>query len=220
LLLLATAVQAGRARNPPAIPFGAAPTAVTSFCTERAVRHTFPTLCPTRYPRIVSSQISASGSSLLAPSFYWASFNDPTGFTSDDDGHLIFGGQRPPFSLVGSHAQTWPRPGEPRPVAQLGLPRLVTTPMQGGGRYVAQRPAQILRHATVDAHVALILVAPPYPDGGFMGGHVIILWNQQHHGYMLSFHFAAAPSGRAYTLDARVAAAVEMARSFTVTSTR
>jgi hypothetical protein len=92
--------------------------------------------------------------------------------------------------------------------------------MQGGGRYVALRPAQILRRATVDAHVALILVAPPYPDGGFMGGHVIILWNQQHHGYMLSFHFATGPSGRSYTRDERVAAALEMARSFTVASTR
>jgi hypothetical protein len=221
-LLLATAssapVHAGR--NPPAIPFGVAPPAVAGFCSARALRHTFPVLCPTSYPRIATSQVGASGSSLLAPSFYWASFNDPTGFNSDDDGHLIFGGQRFPFSLVGSNGQTWPRPGQPRPVAQLGLPRLVTTPMQGGGRYVAQRPARILRHATVDGDNALILIAPPYPDGGFMGGHVLILWNRQHHGYMLSFHFAAAPSGRAYTRDERVAAALEMARGFTVASTR
>jgi hypothetical protein len=33
---------------------------------------------------------------------------------------------------------------------------------------------------------------------------------------MLSFHFAAAPSGRAYTLDERIAAALETARSFAV----
>jgi hypothetical protein len=48
-----------------------------------------------------------------------------------------------------------------------------------------------------------------------MGGHVIVLWNWQHHGYMLSFHFASAPDGTAYTLRERVAAALEIARSCT-----
>ena len=200
-------------KSPSAIPLAQTPHLVTRFCSERAARSAFPVLCPTRYPRVASSQVTPSGRSLLGPSFYWASFNDVSGFSHEDDGHLIFGGQRLSFSLAGTPGQTWPRPGQARPVAQLGLPRWITTPTQGGGRYVAQRPARILRHATVRASVALVLVAPAYPDGGFMGGHVIVLWNRQHHGYMLSFHFANARDGTAYTLAKRVVAALDIARS-------
>jgi hypothetical protein len=218
ILLLASvevsSAQMSLARSPAAIPIGATPLPVTKFCAQRARRGDFSVLCPTRYPRAAGSQVAASGSSLRGPSFYWASFNDVTGFPNDDDGHLIFGGQRAPFSLAGSPGQTWPRPRQRRPVAQLGLPRLLTTSLQGGGRFVAQRPARILRRTTVRASEALILVAPPYPDGGFMGGHLIILWNRQHHGYMLSFHFAGAPGGGAYTLVQRLAAAMQVARSF------
>jgi hypothetical protein len=207
--------QARLGGTPAAIPLGTAPLLVTRFCAERAARGTFPGLCPTRYPRAPNSDVTASGRSLLGPSFYWASFNDAGGFSHEDDGHLIFGGQRPSFSLAGTPGQTWPRPGQPRPVAQLGLPRLITTPIQGGGRYVAQRPARILRHETVRTTDALVLVAPQYPDGGFMGGHVIVLWNWQHHGYMLSLHFASAPDGTAYTLAERIVAALDIARSCT-----
>jgi hypothetical protein len=218
VLLLASvegsSAQISPAGSPAAIPIGAAPLVVTKFCSERARRGDFPVLCPTRYPRAAGSQVTASGSSLRGPSFYWASFNDVTGFPNDDDGHLIFGGQRMPFSLAGSPGQTWPRPGQPRPVEQLALPRLLTTPLQSGDRYVSQRPARILRRTTVRTSEALILGAPPYPDGGFMGGHLIVLWNWQHHGYMLSFHFAGAPGGGAYTLVQRLAAAMQVARSF------
>ena len=97
---------------------------------------------------------------------------------------------------------------------QLNLPRLLMTPMQDGRQYVAQRPARILRHATVHTRPALILVAEPYPLGGFMGGHVIVLWNRQQHGYMLSLHFDGAPNGRAYSLADRVTAALQVASSF------
>ena len=47
-----------------------------------------------------------------------------------------------------------------------------------------------------------------------MGGHVIILWNQQQHGYMLSLHFNGLRAGRAYTTAERVAAALAIANSF------
>ena len=201
-----------------AVPLGARPAAVTRFCLDRARRDKFTVLCPTRYPRTSQSEVTPSGSSLLGPSFYWASFNDAAGFGNGDNGHLVFGGQRPPFSLAGSPSQTWPRPGEARPVKQLNLPRLLMTPMQDGRQYVAQRPARILRRATVHARPALILVAEPYPLGGFMGGHVIVLWNRQQHGYMLSLHFDAAPNGRAYSLADRVTAALQVASSFAPTT--
>ena len=150
----------------------------------------------------------------MGPSFYWASFNDPAGFDIGDQGHLIFGGQRLPFSLAGSPGTTWPRPGQARPVKQLNLPRLITTPTQDGRPFVAQRRARILRHATIRARPALVLVAPPYPFGGFMGGHLIVLWNWQRHGYMLSFHFEGAPNGDLYPLAERVTAALRLASSF------
>ena len=101
---------------------------------------------------------------------------------------------------------------------QLNLPRLLMSPMQDGRQYVAQRPARILRRASVHARPALILVAEPYPLGGFMGGHVIVLWNRQQHGYMLSLHFDAAPNGRAYSLANRVTAALDVASSFAPTT--
>ena len=153
----------------------------------------------------------------LDRAFTGASFNDAAGFGNGDKGHLVFGGQRPPFSLAGSSGQTWPRLGEARPVKQLNLPRLLVTPRRDGRQYVAQRPARILRHATVQARPALVLVAAPYPIGGFMGGHVIVLWNRQQHGYMLSLHFDGAPNGRASLAD-RVSAALRVASSFAPTT--
>lgn len=187
---------------------------VAKFCTDRARRDKFAVLCPTRYPRTRRSQVIASGSSVLGPSFYWASFNDAAGFDSGDGGHLIFGGQRPPFSLAGSPGQTWPRPGRAHPVKQLNLPRLIMTPMHDGRQYVAQRPARIVRLATVHTRPALVLAAAPYPIGGFMGGHVIVLWNRQQHGYMLSFHFEGAPNGHVYSPAERINAALKVASSF------
>ena len=197
-----------------AMPLGARPAAVTRFCRDRARRDKFTVFCPTSYPRTGQSEVTPSGSSLLGPSFYWASFNDAAGFGNGDNGHLIFGGQRRIFSLAGSPGQTWPRPGESRPVKQLDLPHLFMTPMEDGRQFVAQEPARILRHAMIHARPALILVADAYPLGGFMGGHVIVLWNRQQHGYMLSLHFDAAPNGRAYSLSNRVTAAVQVASSF------
>ena len=202
------------APGPTAVPLGPAPKAVTAFCHRRAERGQFPVLCPTRYPLTRVSLVTSSGDSLLAPSFYWASFNDESGFLAGDHGHLVIGGQRPPFSLAGSVGQAWPRPGQPRPDEQLDLPRLATTPEQGGGVYVAERPARILSRSTVRGQDALVLAAPPYPDGGFMGGHVIVPWNSHRHGYMLSFHFEVSRSGHAYSLAVRVATALAVARSF------
>jgi hypothetical protein len=203
-----------RVTGSPAVPLGRTPPAVRSFCRQRAERHKFLVLCPARYPLAPTSDVVGSGSSLLGPSFYWASFNDPAGFDDGDDGHLILGAQRLPFSLAGIAGETWPRPGQPRPVAQLALPRLLTTPMQGGGRYVEQRPARILTHTHVRGSSGLVLVAPGYPTGGFMGGHVIVIWNAGGHGYVLSFHFDGARDGHVYSQAQRVAAALAVAHSF------
>jgi hypothetical protein len=162
---------------------------------------------------VSTSVVTSSGSSVLGPSFYWWSFNDQAGFDDGDDGHLVLGGQRPPFSLKGAAKQTWPLPGQPQPVKQILLPRYITTPQQGGGTYVAQRPPRILRASTVGRKRALILVAPAYPAGGFMGGHVIVLWNRHGHGYFISLHYDGSRTGVSYTLEERASAALVIARS-------
>jgi hypothetical protein len=203
-----------RALGPAGVPLGKTPPAVRAFCRQRAERHKFLVMCPTRYPMMSTSDVVGSGASLLGPSFYWASFNDAAGFDDGDDGHLILGAQRPPFSLVGAPGSTWPRPGQPRPLDQLALPRLQTTPIQGGGRYVEQRPARILSRTHVRRHSGLVLVAPSYPTGGFMGGHVVVIWNADGHGYMLSFHFDGARNGHVYSQAERVTAALAVARSY------
>jgi hypothetical protein len=150
---------------------------------------------------------------VLGPSFYWGSFNDETGFDDGDNGHLILGGQRPRFSLAGFPKQNWPRPGQPQPIKQLNFPRYITTPQQGGGVFVAQRPARILRSSTVGGSRALVLVAPDYPTGGFNGGHVLVVWNWHGHGYFISLHYDGSRTGASYTQRARVAAALAIARS-------
>jgi hypothetical protein len=160
-----------------------------------------------RYPHAPDSTVTVSGLVLRGPSFYWASFNDSAGFPEADGGHLILGGQRKPFSLAGLRGQTWPRPAQPHPVLQLPLPRLLTTPMQGGKKYVAQRPARILMHARVNREPALVLTTASYPAGGISSGHVIVLWNWHMHGYLISLHFAS------YPIATRIAAALTIARS-------
>ncbi|MBA3841479.1 MAG: hypothetical protein H0X39_02475 [Actinobacteria bacterium] len=85
--------------------------------------------------------------------------------------------------------------------------------LQGGGTYVAQRPAHILRLSTVSGSRALVLVAPDYPAGGFMGGHVIILWNWGGHGYFISLHLDRSRTAAPYTQAERVSAALVIARS-------
>jgi hypothetical protein len=68
-------------------------------------------------------------------------------------------------------------------------------------------------HANVNGEAALVLSAGPYPAGGISSGHVIALWNWHGHGYLISLHFAAAPSGASYSRAARIAAALTIARS-------
>ena len=61
---------------------------------------------------------------------------------------------------------------------------------------------------------ALVLAAPPdYPGGGFMSGHIIILWNRQGHGYFVSLHYDGPRTGAPYPFQERLAAALTIARS-------
>jgi hypothetical protein len=203
--LLAAAVMIAVATA--GIPLGQTPAAVVHFCHKRATRNVFMVLCPTRYPRLASSNVMPSGTLLLSPSYYWASFNDP-GFADGDQGHIVLGGQRPPLSLVGRPGQTWPRPGQRQPIRQLPLPRLLLTPTQHGPPYVAERRPTILHATRVGGAPALVLsAATDYPLGGLLSGHLIVIWNRGGHGYFISLHFAAYPD------QARLQALLEIAAS-------
>lgn len=162
-LLAVALISATTASASTQIPLSSAPLAVQHVCIERARLHKFAVLCPTSYPHARDSSVTVSGLVLRGPSFYWASFNDSSGFPEADGGHLILGGQRKPFSLAGVRGQAWPRPVQPHPVLQLPLPRLLTTPMQGGKTFVAQRPARILMHAHVNGGRRWSLLPPRIP---------------------------------------------------------
>jgi hypothetical protein len=87
--------------------------------------------------------------------------------------------------------------------------------MQDGKTYIAQRPARIILRASIHGTPALVLVAAGYPEGGLLSSHVIVLWNQGHHGYFVSPHFGVSPKGVPYSETQRIAAAFAIARSAT-----
>jgi hypothetical protein len=124
------------------------------------------------------------------PSQWWASFDDPA-FGPPDGGHVIIGGQKAPFSLAGNVGDTWPRPGEPRPLPLLHLPAL-----------------RIVQRAPTGGRPALVLVAPSYPEGGVNGDHVLVLFNVEGRGAFVSLHLGG------YSLAEWIAAARAVAASW------
>jgi hypothetical protein len=83
----------------------------------------------------------------------------------------------------------------------------VTIPTRGGGTFVQQLPARRVGSARVDDARATVLREPPYPAGGLHGGHVVVLWNEGGHGYLISVH------GERLSQRALVSIALAMARS-------
>jgi hypothetical protein len=174
-------------------------------------------LVPERFPTLPSSKTVGGGERTPGkPDVYMGTFND-FAFKGTDGGHVLLGGQRAPFSLRGRAGQSWPRPGEPLPAPALSLPtRSRSVPVKGGGRFQQEKPARILRRTTVHRLAALVLKAPPYPLGLIHGGHIVVIWNQDHHGYLVSVHFESASTpGGTPTLVDRVTAALSIADSTT-----
>ena len=62
--------------------------------------------------------------------------------------------------------------------------------MKSGGEFVQALPFRRIDSATVHGNRAAVLREPPYPQGGIHGGHVVIVWNQGGHGYIVSAHGA------------------------------
>lgn len=193
---------------------GARPGAAMQFCEIRARLRTFPVLCPARYPHERDSSVKSSGTSLHNRGFYWASFNDQSGFPDGDQGHIIVGGQIRPFSLAAAPKHRWPTKGSSEPLGMAPIPRLITTPKAGGGTYVVQEPSTVLMTVSVNGLRGLALRAPPFPVGGLSGGHIIVVWNVDHHGYFVSLHLSRDPRGHPYSVAQRIQAALVIARSY------
>jgi len=54
-----------------------------------------------------------------------------------------------------------------------------------------------------------------YPAGGLHGDHVIVVWNQHGHGYLVSVHFSGGRGTFRYSEDDRIHAALAIADSTT-----
>jgi hypothetical protein len=68
------------------------------------------------------------------------------------------------------------------------------------------------RHASVRSRPALLLHAAPHPDGGH-GGHLVVVWNQGHRGYVFSIHAECAGCAAQQEQAVALAAAEAMART-------
>jgi hypothetical protein len=173
------------------------PTAIKDACARTATSATFPVLCPARWPPPRGRGGRTARLFERASSVYL--LDAANGFTRRGGHvfHLLLGGQRRPF-------RHWPAGVDPRLRVTT---RQVTIPMQGGGEFVQQLPARRIGTARVHGAGAAILQEPPYPAGGLHGGHVVVLWNENGHGYLVSVH------GERLSRRALISIALSMARS-------
>jgi hypothetical protein len=174
-----------------------APAAVGAVCSKLAQSVSFTVMCPTAWPRTAAAGEPQVG--VLATTQTTYLVNAFSGLS--DHGahifHLLFGGQNTPF-------------GAGRGSIDPGLrvtTRDVRIPMTGGGTFVQQLAVRYVGRTTVHHRRARILQEPPYPQGGVQGGHVLVLWNESGHGYLVSVH------GQGLTKPALIAAAVDLADS-------
>lgn len=152
-------------------------------------------LCPSLWPRLPGSRLVEPPINLKPKPYagYLATFNN-TRFVTGDAGHLFLGGQPTPFSMKGRVGEHWPRPGAPRPDPEMRLPPYV-------GRWGGNLPpATIIRRAMVGGRSSLVLQPDQYPRAGIHGGHVVVVWNQDARGYLVSLHFGGRPEPTPYRL--------------------
>jgi hypothetical protein len=178
-----------------------APGRVAEGCRQAADVATFAVFCPTGWPE--GSRPSASKLRLLGSDEAYL-LEDGAGFGGRSPVfHVLLGGQRKPFP-----------PGFEGGGKQLRVTtRRVLTPHYAGpgkgrilGHSVVERPTRRIAWTRVHRRPAAIMQAPPYPQGGIHGGHAIVMWNENGHGYLVSAHNER--SHRAAT-----AAALRIARS-------
>ena len=181
----------------PGAPLAPTPTAVTNACAEAATSATFQVLCPARWPSPRGRGARKARIFEKAPDVYLIDAANGFSRRGGHIFHLLVGGQRRPF-------RHWPAGVDPRLRITT---RKVSTPIQGGGEFVQQLPARRIASARVHGAHADVLQEPPYPAGGLHGGHLVVLWNQDGHGYLASVH------GERLSRRALISIALTMARS-------
>jgi hypothetical protein len=178
-------------------PLPVAPRAITTACAAAATPSRFPVLCPTRWPSPGSRGAPKARLFEEASDVYLISVENGFSSRGGQIFHLLVGGQGQPFGR-------WPAGVDPDLRVTT---RKVTIPQRGGGRFVQQLPARRIATARVHGARAAVLQEPPYPTGGLHGGHVVVLWSEDGHGYLVSVH------GERVSRQKLISIALAMARS-------
>ena len=174
-----------------------APRSIAAGCHHVAERSAFPVLCPVTWPRHRGPGQPELQFLANAADAYLIDASNGFSRRGPDVFHVLLGGQRRPVG-----------PGVTGVDPALRLTtRRITTPMKGGGEFVQARPFRRVGSATVHGRRAAVLREPPYPQGGVHGGHVVIVWNEGGHGYIVSAHGARMPQSDI------VSVALQLARS-------
>lgn len=201
LLVLLVVGCGGEHRRPapdePASRLPAAPRSISAECHHVAERSAFPVLCPATWLRHRGPGQPKLRSLENAPDAYLIDASNGFSRRGPDVFHVLLGGQRRPVG----HGLTGIDP------ALRLTTRRVTIPKKGGGEFVQALPFRRIGSATVHGHRAAVLREPPYPQGGVHGGHVVILWNEAGHGYIVSAHGARMPQSDV------ISVALQLARS-------
>jgi hypothetical protein len=182
----------GRRTSFGALP--AAPPAITKVCAEAAPRAAFPVLCPARWPPPAGRGAPKPRAFEKASDVYLIDVANGFGRRGGHVFHLLVGGQRRPFGR-------WPAGVDPD--LRITTRKVLTTDRAG----VLYLPARRIATARVHGVKATVLREPPYPQGGLHGGHVVVLWSEDGHGYLVSVHGERLPR------RALVSIALAMARS-------
>jgi hypothetical protein len=176
----------------------ATPPGITKACAKAATRAAFPVLCPARWPPPGATRAPRDAprprTYVKASDVYLINVENGFRRRGGHVFHLLLGAQRQPFGR-------WPRDVDPD--LRLTTRKVLTTDRAG----VLYLPARRIATARVHGVSATVLREPPYPEGGLHGGHVVVLWSEDGHGYLVSVH-AERLSQRAL-----VSIALAMARS-------
>jgi hypothetical protein len=178
-----------------------APPGVADGCRDASDAAAFDVLCPASWPQAtrpakVRLRLYGSDAAYLLEA--------QSGFGSRAPVfHVLFGGQRKPFPARFEGSGRLLRLTTRRKVVPF-----YASPRGGRvlGHDVVEMPTRLIRTTRVHGQTAGILKAPPYPKGGIHGGHMIVMWNERGHGYLVSAHSERSPR-------AATQAAIQIARS-------